>query len=112
MIDDTKKEEVAEVIDAPEDAVVSEETVEAGAEAPVVNNLSIQDLAQLRNIINIASQRNAFKAEEFEIVGNAYNKLNNFITAIMPQLEAAKAAKDAEEGAEEGAAEVKDEAGE
>ena len=98
MIDDTKKDVVVDetvAVDEKVEEVAVDEKVEEVVEE--VHNLSIQDLTQLRNIINIASQRNAFKAEEFEIVGAAYNKLNAFLTAVLPQLEAAKAAKDAED---------------
>ena len=44
-----------------------------------VLNLSLNDLASVRNIINIASRRGAFDAGEFEDVGKVYNKLDNFL---------------------------------
>jgi len=68
------------------DAEVTEvaETVES-AEVPA--SLTVQDLANLRNIIDVASQRGAFKATEFSMVGDTYTKLNNFITAITPKAE-------------------------
>lgn len=45
--------------------------------------LTVNDLAALREIINIASQRGAFKAAELEAVGKAYNKLNTFIEVVV-----------------------------
>ena len=42
-------------------------------------NISLNDLASLRNIVNVASRRGAFGAEEFEDVGKIYSKLDNFL---------------------------------
>lgn len=42
-------------------------------------NISLNDLASLRNILNVASRRGAFGAEEFEDVGKVYTKLDNFL---------------------------------
>ena len=42
-------------------------------------NISLNDLASLRNIINVASRRGAFAAEEFEDVGKVYTKLDMFL---------------------------------
>jgi len=74
----TKKtdEVIAEVVD---------ETPKVSNAAPAgVPSLSIQDLENLRNIIDVASKRGVFKTEEFTIVGDAYAKLAAFITAIKP----------------------------
>jgi hypothetical protein len=49
--------------------------------------LSINDLAGLRQIIAVAAQRGAFKAEEMEIVGQHYNRLNAFLQSVAPQTE-------------------------
>ena len=46
--------------------------------------LSIQDLVDLRAIIDVASQRGAFRAAEFAAVGAAFNKLNDFLNAVAP----------------------------
>lgn len=46
--------------------------------------LTIQDLNNLRAIIDVASQRGAFRAPELEAVGNTYNKLDTFLKAAMP----------------------------
>jgi hypothetical protein len=69
--------------DKPE--TVNEEVVES-AEVPAA--LTVQDLVNLRSIIDVASGRGAFKAAEFQVVGEAYTKLNEFIIAITPAQEA------------------------
>jgi len=69
-----KKEEVAPV-------------EEAQAPTEETTDLSIQDLLAVRNIIDIASQRGAFRAGEMEPVGKAFNKLNAFLEAAMPKPE-------------------------
>lgn len=46
--------------------------------------LTIQDLSNLRSIIDVASQRGAFRAAEFSAVGSSFNKLNDFLNAVAP----------------------------
>lgn len=48
-------------------------------------NLTIQDLASIINIIDLASQRGAFKASEMTAVGTIYTKLTNFINEVPKQ---------------------------
>jgi len=93
MIDDTNKDEatVEETEEVVTNEVVTDEVVtdEAGEEVTEVTEtvpaaLTVQDLANLRNIIDIASQRGAFKTNEFAVVGATYTKLSNFINAITP----------------------------
>lgn len=47
--------------------------------------LTVQDLAGLRSVIDVASTRGAFKANELEAVGRLYNKLNSFLEQIAKQ---------------------------
>lgn len=59
---------------------------EAAQQAPAQEqaaapDLTINDLGTLRAIIDIASQRGAFKAAEMEVVGKTFNKLNAFLEA-------------------------------
>lgn len=42
-------------------------------------SLSLQDLVLVAQIIQLTSQRGAFKAEELESVGGLYNKLIAFL---------------------------------
>lgn len=76
-------------MDPVQDAVVQEEIKSEAAEAKQNQgvDLNLNDLAALRGIIDVASQRGAFKAAELETVGKVFNKLNAF-------LEAATAKKD------------------
>jgi len=46
------------------------------------NDLNISDLAGMKQIIDIASTRGAFKAGEMEAVGKVYNKLSNFLAQV------------------------------
>lgn len=75
MIDDTNKTETEEVVDAGESA----EAVTNDA-APV--SLSVNDLSNLRQIIDVASSRGAFKANEMQVVGITYDRLNAFLSAV------------------------------
>jgi hypothetical protein len=54
----------------------------AETQAPAGPDLNITDLSALRNIVEIASQRGAFKAAELEVVGKTYNKLSAFLEAV------------------------------
>lgn len=45
-------------------------------------DLNINDLVSIKSIIDIASQRGAFKANELEAVGKTYNRLNTFIESV------------------------------
>lgn len=69
------------------------------------NELNIQDLATMKGIIDLASERNAFKPNEMAAVGIVYNKLDAFLTEVQKQ---AEAAKEAQEAAPEGANEPND----
>lgn len=57
---------------------VQQETQPAGAPT----DLNVNDLAAIKSIIEISSQRGTFKAAEMEAVGKIYNKLNNFLEAV------------------------------
>lgn len=64
-------------------AAVAEEQAQAQAQArPEGPDLNIQDLVGLKSIIDVATQRGAFKAAEMEAVGKLYNRLNNFIESV------------------------------
>lgn len=75
---------------------MSEETTEVQPEATETQtaqqasqqggpDLTVQDLQALKNIIDVASQRGAFKPNEMVVVGQTYNKLEQFLTAIAAQ---------------------------
>lgn len=45
-------------------------------------DLTVQDLNALKAIIDVASQRGAFKPNEMTVVGTTYTKLENFLNAV------------------------------
>jgi hypothetical protein len=51
----------------------------ADASAPV--DLNINDLAAIRNLIEVVTQRGAFKANELSSVGTLFDKLSAFLNA-------------------------------
>ncbi len=64
------------------------------------NELNIQDLALARAVIELATERGTFKANEMANVGALYNKLDAFLKEVEAQAKAAK------EGAEAAMAEA------
>jgi hypothetical protein len=54
--------------------------------------LSITDLAAIKNIIDVAASRGAFKAAEMKTVGEVYDRLTGFLTSVIQQAEAEQAA--------------------
>lgn len=54
---------------------------------PTGAELNINDLMAVKSIIEIASQRGAFKAAELEAVGKTFNKLNSFLESVTAQKE-------------------------
>jgi hypothetical protein len=66
----------------------TKETTKAAAPAaaaPVQPELTVQDLNALKTIIDVASQRGAFRPNEMVTVGQTYTKLENFLIAIQAQ---------------------------
>jgi len=57
------------------------------SEAPTQGapDLTVQDLQALKTIVDIASQRGAFRPNEMEVVGRTYNRLMQFLEAITPK---------------------------
>ena len=48
-------------------------------------DLTVQDLQALKSIIDVASQRGAFKPNEMMTVGQTYSKLETFLGAVAQQ---------------------------
>jgi hypothetical protein len=48
-------------------------------------DLTVQDLQALKSIIDVASQRGAFKPNEMVTVGQTYGKLEQFLAAVTQQ---------------------------
>lgn len=84
------------VLETTVDAVETTETIDTSAttaaqastqaaDSAPAPELTLNDLAVLRQIIEVASQRGSFKAAELESVGKAFNKLNAFLDAAATQ---------------------------
>lgn len=50
--------------------------------------ITIVDLDLLRNIVDLACKRGAFSGAEVKQVGEVYEKLTNFLTAVIAQAKA------------------------
>lgn len=70
----------------PEDK--KQDTKPATTEAPAETtaspdvNLTVADLRNLRTILDIASSRGAFRGPELKPVGEAYDKLDQFVKTV------------------------------
>ena len=62
---------------------------------PDPNELTIQDLDTMKGIIDVASERSAFKPKEMAAVGIIYNKLELFLNNVEEQQKQAKEAAEA-----------------
>lgn len=60
-------------------------------------SINLNDLAMLAQVVELASSRGAFRAEELTAVGKLYDKLRGFLTAVQQQ----QAAQDDAQGSEE-----------
>lgn len=52
------------------------------------NNITIADLNTIKNIIDLASTRGAFRAAELQEIGEIYNRLTQFLDAVVAQAQA------------------------
>ena len=69
-----------------------ERTIAPAQQAPSqATELTVQDLQALKVIIDVASQRGAFKPSEMVTVGQTYNKLEKFLEAIAASQKAQEA---------------------
>jgi hypothetical protein len=68
---------------AEENKVEEQQPAAAPAAAPAEEpGLNISDLMALKSIVEVASQRGAFKANELEAVGKTFNKLTTFLESV------------------------------
>lgn len=67
-----------------EEAVATEAT-QPQAAAQSGAELTVQDLQAIKQIIDVSTQRGAFKAGELMTVGQVYNKLEAFLSAVAQQ---------------------------
>ena len=77
---------------------MSEQETTAAPEAPAAApSVTVNDLVNIYNIIDLASKRGAFQANELSSVGAVANKVKEFVDHVQA---AQKAAADAEGGAD------------
>ncbi len=74
-----KEKLMTEEVKAPEAPATAPEQAAPPAQGP---DLNVNDLVALKSIIEVASQRGAFKATELEAVGKTFNKLNTFLESV------------------------------
>jgi len=80
MAEDNKTKETAAPAANASGPVPTPET-----QKPAGPDLNISDLNSVRSIIDIATQRGAFRANELEAVGKTYNKLTAFLDQVTKQ---------------------------
>jgi len=76
-----KTEKVAEDIEV-------QDTADSPTKESPGPQLTVQDLIQLRTCIELGSQRGAWRANELTAVGTIYEKLNAFLTTLLPPKDA------------------------
>jgi hypothetical protein len=81
-----------------EEEVAVEET--AQQETPV-ESISLQDLQVLSNIVDLATQRGAFRGNELTQVGAVFDKLSTFLQQVAAAQSANNEESDGVEGTEE-----------
>ena len=88
MAEETKKQEA--VAEAP--ATTEAPAPAANPEDDGAGGLSVGDLKSIQGIIEVATNRGAFKAAEMAGVGFLYNKLQAFLAKVAPPEEVKKEA--------------------
>lgn len=78
------------------DAVTTGQAVPPAGQQPT--GIQITDLQLIMNIIDLASQRGAFRANELTQVGSVADKLGAFLGQVAQQAKAEQEAKDKAEG--------------
>jgi hypothetical protein len=73
---------------------VTEQTTTEAAQQPAkaAPDLNLNDLTAMRNLIDVVTQRGAFKANELSSVGVLFDKLNAFLEAANQAQQAQQAA--------------------
>ena len=79
----TKKKNLKKSAKAPKETATAQPQAQAPQQDP--NALSIGDLKNLSTILDVASTRGAFKANEMAGVGFLYNKLQAFLAKVAPE---------------------------
>jgi hypothetical protein len=64
---------------------VAQAPAEGEAQTPATPDLTVNDLQALKTIIDVCTQRGAFRANELSNVGAVFNRLSAFLDHIAPQ---------------------------
>ena len=64
--------------------------------------ITVADLNLIKNIIDLASSRGAFRAGELKEIGEVYNKLTAFLDAVIAQAQEQEANSASEAGETKG----------
>lgn len=78
---------------------------EAGAEAGIPESINLSDLGTLLQIVDLSTQRGAFRGAELTQVGAVFDKLNTFLAYVQAQQAEQEAAEQTDEATEEAASE-------
>lgn len=70
-------------------------------EQQVPENLTLRELDQIAQVIDLASSRGAFRGGELQTVGTLYNKLANFLSFVQAQQNSAAEAAEKETSSDE-----------
>jgi hypothetical protein len=70
--------------ETPASSTTTQATTQAAPTQPA-NDLTIADLKNIGTIIDVASTRGAFRANEMATVGLVYNKLQMFLAKVAPE---------------------------
>jgi len=68
-----------------ETAVETQAVEQSATPAESAPELTVTDLNAIKQIIDVASGRGAFKPNEMAVIGNTYNKLELFLNAVASQ---------------------------
>lgn len=93
-----KSEVVEEVVE--EVAAAADEDQTASQDTPV-ESISLQDLQVLSNIVDLATQRGAFRGNELSQVGTVFDKLTTFLQQVAAAQAASSEDAEGEEGTQE-----------
>ena len=78
-----KKEKIQE-------QVAQEEQIESPVEGTAPDGIGLNELQLLANIVDLATQRGAFRGNELSQVGAVYDRLTSFLGFVAKQQEEAK----------------------
>ena len=78
---------------------------EAGAEAGIPESINLSDLGTLLQIVDLSTQRGAFRGAELTQVGAGFDKLNTFLAYVQSQQAEQEAEGQTDEATEEAASE-------